>query len=66
MGKPADWNYHPSVTKNHSFFWDTKLTEERMWEISDWLGSLTPEQRKLLDDMLADMREEAEWREGRE
>jgi hypothetical protein len=51
------------VFENHSFFWKSQLTKERKQEISDWIGSLTKAQRKMLDDLLRDTREEARWDE---
>ena len=45
-----------TVWPNRSFFWDTWLTEKRMEQISDWLGTLTPEQKDMLKDILCDYR----------
>jgi hypothetical protein len=52
---------HPSVQPNHSFFWDTKLSLERMKEISDWIGSLSKEDKSKLDDLIADVKDEEWW-----
>ena len=49
---------HPTVQKNHSFFWDTDLSPERMKEISDWIGNLSPEDRQKLRDLLRDQERE--------
>lgn len=50
-----------SVKEFHTFFWHTKLSDERMQEISDWIGSLTLEEKCRLDDLLSDYRDELEW-----
>lgn len=52
---------HRSIHKYHCFFWDTKLSDERMKEINNWIGTFTPEQRKMFDDLLWDYRDEIEW-----
>lgn len=53
--------HHRCVQPNHSFFWNTKLPIERMKAISDWIGSLSAEDRSKLNDLLADVRREQEW-----
>lgn len=45
----------------HSFFWDSKLPKERQLEINMWIESLTEEQRKMLDDLMRDVREEEQF-----
>ncbi len=40
--------------ENCSFFWDSSLTEERMRQISEWMGTLSKEQQDLLDDLVDD------------
>ena len=54
-----------SVYRSHiapsSFFWDTKLSQDRMQEIIDWIAQLPDDQRALLNDLLDDVREEATW-----
>ena len=50
-----------SIKEFHTFFWHTKLSDERMQEISDWIGSLTLEEKYYLDDLLSDYRDELEW-----
>ncbi len=47
-----------TVQKHRSFWWDTKLSAERMRAISDWVGSLSKEDRDKLDDLLEDYRNE--------
>ncbi len=49
------------VRRNHSFFFNSKLTFERMCEISEWIGTLTKDQRKMLDDLLSDERSSAKF-----
>ena len=39
---------------NHSFYWATPLSEERMGEIDGWVGSLTQEQETFLRLLLED------------
>ena len=51
----------PQVRQHHSFFWDTKLSLERMEEISGWIGGLSPKERGLLDDLLDDIRKATEF-----
>jgi hypothetical protein len=50
-----------SVKEFHTFFWHTKLSDKRMQKISDWIGSLTLEEKRYLDDLLSDYRDELEW-----
>lgn len=52
---------HRTVQPNHHFFWDSKLCSKRMKEISDWIGTFTPEQKDMLEDLLRDTRDEASW-----
>lgn len=49
-----------TVYPNHAFYFRTSLSEERMKEINAWLGTLTNDQRSLLEDVLDDVRE---WRD---
>jgi len=49
----------PTVRKNRSFHYRTKLSFERMCQISDWIGSLTPEQKDMLEDVIFDARDDA-------
>lgn len=63
MPKPKDWNYHKTITEKHSFFWDSELLEEKMWEISDWIKSLPDTQLNLLSLLIEDIRENCEWNE---
>lgn len=63
--KEPNWQT-PTVRPNHSFFWNTDLTLERMQEISDWIGTLSKEDRKKLDDLLTDVREDVQWNENQE
>lgn len=56
--------YNPgckTVRQFHSFFWDTELTLERMEEISEWIGSLSKEDKSKLDNLLFDVRVAAQW-----
>ena len=50
-----------TVLKHHTFYWNTSLSQERMDEIDALLESLTPEQRRMIDDLLSDHREEVEF-----
>lgn len=50
-----------TVYPNHSFFWDTSLSNARMREINDWLGTLSPDQKKMIEDLLRDEREDGSW-----
>ncbi len=45
----------------HHFFWDTQLPEERQAVINRWLASLNDTQEKMLNDLLADVRKDAEY-----
>jgi hypothetical protein len=54
-------NVPVSVQQHHSFFWNTKLTAERMREISDWIGTLSKEDRNKLDDLEDDVREDDQY-----
>ncbi len=54
-------NVHPCVHKNHSFFWDTSLTFKRMCEINDWLGSLDPDHREMMNELFTDRESEAHF-----
>ncbi len=47
-----------TVRKNHSFFWRTNLSFERMCQISEWLGSLTEDQKKMVEELCKDARED--------
>lgn len=50
-----------TVQKHHSFFWNSELTPERMKEISDWIGSLSKEDRRKLRDVLKDAIDECRY-----
>jgi hypothetical protein len=50
-----------TVLKHHTFYWNTSLSQERMDEIDALLDSLTHEQRRMIDDLLLDHREEVEF-----
>jgi len=43
------------------YFWDTRLSDERQRQILDWVKSLPPEQKKMLDDVVQDEREDEQW-----
>jgi len=47
-----------TVWANHSFYWKTNLSEDRMREIDDLLGGMTPYQRAMIGDLIGDVREE--------
>lgn len=51
----------PQVRKNYTFFYKTGLSFERMCDISEWIGSLSKEQRAMLDDILHDKAKECQW-----
>ncbi|RJQ25754.1 hypothetical protein C4577_05150 [Candidatus Parcubacteria bacterium] len=48
-----------TVYKNYSFFWNTNLSNGRMKEIDKWIGTLTPERKDMIRDLLKDERDEA-------
>lgn len=50
-----------SVQKHHSFFWNTNLSNKRMKQISDWIGSLAKEEQDMLYELLTDAREDTEF-----
>ena len=47
----------PTVQKHHTFFFDTKLSANRMQEISDWIGELSLNDRKKLEELIEDVKE---------
>jgi hypothetical protein len=52
----------PKTVHSHiSFFWDTRLTNERMEEINAWVATLTEEQLKMLHDLQVDSRQEGDF-----
>lgn len=63
MSRTDETQNEAGVFDNHSFFLQTKLTQDRMRQISDWIGSLDTEHRKLLDDLLKDEREQEEYKQ---
>ena len=50
-----------TIQKNHSFFWDTKLSKERMELISKWIGKLSKDELGLLKDLISDVEENERW-----
>lgn len=49
------------VYHEHTFFWNTILTEDEMKAIVRWIASLGKDERKLLDLLIADVRNNEEW-----
>ena len=43
-----------TVYSEHSFYWDTELSEERMEEIAAWLGNLPFKERRYISDLIED------------
>ncbi len=50
-----------TVLPGHSFFWKTRMTNERMKAISDWIVSLKGEERMMLSDLMNDIRQDEEY-----
>ncbi len=45
----------------HSFYWDTAIPMKRQREINAWLASLNDTQEKMLNELLRDVRADAEF-----
>ena len=45
---------HRTVWPNHSFHWQTRLTNERMREIDRFLGRLTEDERRMVRELMED------------
>lgn len=56
-----DPTMHRTVYPGIAFFWKTQLSDERMAEIAEWLHGLPENERKMVDDLLWDKREETAW-----
>jgi ABC-type phosphate/phosphonate transport system substrate-binding protein len=50
-----------TVYPNWSFFWNTRLSEDRMQEISDFLGTLSKQDKNKIEDLIQDSKEEADY-----
>jgi hypothetical protein len=48
----------PGVYKHHCFYWNSSLTKEEMDAIHNFLVSMTPEQRELIEKLTSDSRRE--------
>ncbi len=53
-----DYPVHLCVHKHHSFFWRSRLPHARMQAISDWIGSLDADHRRMLDELKDDVRDQ--------
>ena len=45
----------------NSFFWNTRLSEERRKEILNWVSSLDKKEESFLEDLIRDTMDEAEY-----
>ena len=50
----------PEHTHRSSFFWDSKLSDERKDEIIAWVASLGNAEVQMLNDITQDVREDIE------
>lgn len=46
--------YKKTTYSNYTFYWATRLSEEDMGKINEWVYTLTQEQRELLNNLLSD------------
>lgn len=51
----------PNIQRHHHFFWNSSLSQKRMEEISNWVGTLTESQRDMLEDIVEDARVDEHW-----
>jgi hypothetical protein len=61
LSKPREPKH--TVQRHWTFFWDTELSEKRMIEISEWIGSLSLEDRGKLTDLMKDHTEDINFQE---
>ena len=45
----------PGVYNHHCFYWNTKLTDKEMDAINEFLESMTPAQRTLIEKLKSDV-----------
>ncbi len=50
-----------TVRPEWSFFWKTSLSNQEMDEICAWLRTLTPEQRRFMDELARDQRNQQDF-----
>lgn len=42
-------------------FWQSKMPQERVNQIQEWVSTLADEQVEMINDLIQDGREDAEW-----
>jgi hypothetical protein len=59
--KEPERRHYCAYTDLPSFFWQSKLSTKRKEEILAWLKTLDNRELDMLQDLLTDTREAAEW-----